>query len=479
MTDLRDALSGWRDPFARLPPLAPTRTERAAKLIFQRFSDIGPKVPSQVDLEETYWTLGLVANEELDWMDIGRRDIRRTPWVFFESWNGEEPLLNHPDFVGSYLRHLGQAADGSAVMNLCQAFFRYYPRTSPLFGALRESIGKLLKQCRRPRCERLATCVQKYGLLNLDAPERVWRMIEDSELPITKCLEEAALVGPLARLGLVEVVFEKACASARTALRRRGAWSAQHLNRFFDLATEEGAVSSLRFPGSAHRVGLIENLVLPLASPNSGTDLRDSVKAFILRCCGDPRLDRSQWQGVSSDAISIFYGWLVKDTLEDFFRLLEYAARSDTTASRHWKYRKAFWTAYLRAGVIQDAWVVLSPVLDREAKRLLRGNESAYGRLHRGSGVLPNHAVLVLRIGELVITEWSHTGKYRTWREGNRSADQIPAFYQSEYRRQDLTFQPDSEGVHFGAERGSWQEKLSTYIRRRTGIRMRRSEWQP
>jgi hypothetical protein len=37
--------------------------------------------------------------------------------------------------------------------------------------------------------------------------------------------------------------------------------------------------------------------------------------------------------------------------LEDFFRVLD-----ETAQDSHWKYRKAFWSAYLRRDVIVDAW---------------------------------------------------------------------------------------------------------------------------
>lgn len=165
-------------------------------------------------------------------------------------------------------------------------------------------------------------------------------------------------------------------------------------------------------------------------------------------------------------------GWLVEDTLDDFFQLLEYTSQGDEVASRHWRFRKAFWSAYLRAGLIQDAWVVLAHEVDEEARHRLNMDRKGYGRFVRGGGFQKNHAVLIMRIGHLVITEWSHSGKFRVWNEG-QTGTEPPWFYQPRYTREQLISEASYEGSHGGSEHGTWQRRLASYIHDETGIKFR------
>ena len=126
--------------------------------------------------------------------------------------------------------------------------------------------------------------------------------------------------------------------------------------------------------------------------------------------------------------------------------------------------------------MISDAWVVLGTTVARDAKRFFQGESNAYGRFSRGSGVKSVHAALIMRIGDLVVTEWNHHGKYRVWLEGNPG---IPAFYQASYSRDNLVRSPTFEASHFGAEKGRWQQKLAEKIAEWTGVKVTHREYMP
>ena len=189
-------------------------------------------------------------------------------------------------------------------------------------------------------------------------------------------------------------------------------------------------------------------------------------------------MDRSRWQGVSEEAVRVVLSWLVAETLEDFFRLVEHTAKSDQTAKRHWRYRKAFWSAYLHAGVISDAWMVLASNVDADAQAVFDIDREAYGRFRRGTGEDRRHAALMLRIGHLLITDWSHTGKYRVWQE-NLSNASLPSMYKALYAKFDLVKGADFEGSHYQAEAGGWQRILAAHICDKTGIQLSHRDYMP
>lgn len=184
-------------------------------------------------------------------------------------------------------------------------------------------------------------------------------------------------------------------------------------------------------------------------------------------------MDTSRWVNVSVKAKDVFLSWLVESTLQSFFKLLDFVSRSDSTADNQWKYRKAFWSAYLRKGFIDEAWLVLGPGAYENAHHFL-SKDSQYGRFISGSGITAIHSSLIMRIGNLIITEWSHNGRYRLWQSFDSNA---PKLYKPTYVRVNLVTGAMIEESHAGSENGNWQNKLSNHIEHYTGINMSAHEY--
>ena len=224
--------------------------------------------------------------------------------------------------------------------------------------------------------------------------------------------------------------------------------------------------SALRYPDL--RGPLADALLLPFwGQPGSGEDLQGRVQKFLLRSLGDPRLARGSWQGVSEEARQIMMRWLISATLEDFFRILDQVA-----LDHHWRYRRAFWRAYFNHGALDDAWVALGSNALGLARRFFSDGQS-YARFERGNDA--DQCILMMRIGGLTICEWSHMGKCRIWREGDKKA---PKLYGPLYRGDELKYSgPDAEFSHMGSENGRWQDRIAEHIEDRTGIQLRRHEY--
>ena len=142
-----------------------------------------------------------------------------------------------------------------------------------------------------------------------------------------------------------------------------------------------------------------------------------------------------------------------------------------------WRYRRAFWSAYHKKGVIDEAWVLFGPQARRFAIPAFEEKSGSFGRLETGQGVLSNHSVLLLKIGKLTIADWSHAGKCYVWNQGNPAA---PKMYEPRYSRPDVVTGSDNDGeAHTSSETLNWQKKIREYIRRRTGISITEVEMAP
>src|SRR5690606_38115463 len=152
---------------------------------------------------------------------------------------------------------------------------------------------------------------------------------------------------------------------------------------------------------------------------------------------GHPRLRPEEWQGSSSDAQAVMLQWLISDTLNDFFDLLDI-----TAFDRHWQVRKAFWQQYLDKGVVLDAWIVLGPEARGYGLGLLNQVHD-YGSLQ---GAEATQSVLLMRIDDLIIAEWSHNGRCRIWRQGIDHG--APELYKLSYKAWELRREAGAEFTH-------------------------------
>jgi hypothetical protein len=162
--------------------------------------------------------------------------------------------------------------------------------------------------------------------------------------------------------------------------------------------------------------------------------------------------------------------WLAQATLEQFLKVV------DRVAPKHpWDYRRAFWSAYIERRAVGNAWVAFGSSGTQIAKRLADDSGDALmRRFATVTGGSSDHAVLLLRIGDLVVADWSHNGKLRIWRRSNPNA---PELNKSSYVAAELRADPNFETVHLPPD--GWQSKTEAHIRKHTGIRLAEAEYMP
>jgi hypothetical protein len=190
---------------------------------------------------------------------------------------------------------------------------------------------------------------------------------------------------------------------------------------------------------------------------------------------GDPRTNASGWIGCDGAAL-VVRKWLTELALRQFFDIVDKVAPAEL-----WGHRRAFWGALEKKGYIDDAWVVFEGH-GASAARSAFGREISFGTFSSG-GVQPGHSVLLLRIGTLVVIEWSHNGKCRIWDEN--SGERPPALFQSAYRAVDLRKEvsqagPTGQGifVHHGSSNYHWQAQIAAFLKERRNIRLAKSSYE-
>ncbi len=181
-------------------------------------------------------------------------------------------------------------------------------------------------------------------------------------------------------------------------------------------------------------------------------------------------------------AEAIVRRWLTEASLRQFFEVVDKVA-----APEHWIYRRAFWNALYQNKYIDEAWVVFESNGASTAAKMF-GKDISFSRFTGGqTGVQNGHSVLILRIGSLVVAEWSHSSPCSIWDESQGEVS--PKLFRPSYAVSDLkkAYQGDASGDnlarqgvfwHRGSETYSWQTRIAAFIKRRRNILLRRSDYE-
>lgn len=220
--------------------------------------------------------------------------------------------------------------------------------------------------------------------------------------------------------------------------------------------------------------GLVPQVVGPviISVDEEGSDsAKNWLMQLIFRYMGDPRGNDTAWLYVEEKAKEIFLHWLVKNDFAVFFHIIA------STADSMWKYRQAFWGAYMdeiRASRIiigQKAKLILNQLPSEEKRKLM-----AYDYLE---GKSSDTSLLVFTIGQYTFIEVSHNGKLRVY---SREKSPIQIFSQRHrtiYYSDLINSDTEEEFVHTNPRgRGpNWQPKVRDWIYDHCGIWRKEQQW--
>ena len=370
-------------------------------------------------------------------------------------------LISRPNgggLLGRFLDALIDIGGGSLYKSLLLGYLRIRHSDSAISRSLREVLLRGIDFLP----ERWRTRIEHFGLLETPPGQKLASiaMTRSSMMPM-QVFEEAGLRrGILLGGGFAANAFAHICEDL--SLRH----DVDRIERFFSLLPDDPSNKG------DDRVALTEGslpilakaLLAPYLQVDPDDDLRLRIIDVLVRLFRDPRLNATGWAGVDQDLIAVLLRWL---TAESFEMLMEVLNSSNQSAQ--WRTRERFWRRYVQKGYVREAWVVFGPDAERQATKLIRSGElrsrGSFGVLDR-SQIQGHHSVLLMKIGDLTIAEWTHDGKVRFYRSRNTSA---PAFYKLRYDPEVLRF--DSRTDHYKVHLGHWQYDVERYIRDVTGLR--------
>ncbi len=423
-----------------------------------------PKEPSRFELDDVFKRLS-DAVKHASYEAVLVKDWKLTPYVL---WMGTEKLGSDLSFLNSYLLWLKQYGTARDWRRLIHIYLRDYEQLSTHHESferqnseIREAINSTELKARLVKWhsrEVEYSLFAKKPKLDVIVNEFIeckndWRLFS----------ERTGLEGELAQVGFSIVVGDQ------LLKRLEGSPSAELINAVQNYHMHD---DKLRFP--QRKAQLIEALISPWLNGNQlGEPVQKAVRDWLLKHFNDLRLpehDRTHWHAVRSEYKKIMLRWLIGETLNQFFEIIDRVAKDS-----HWSYRKAFWSAYYKIDAFDEAWVVLGPKAKDYALRVF--GEKIIAASLQGS-IEDNHSVLIVRIGDLVLADWSHNGKCRAWKTGDKYCPETKSkmIYSSNSLKAPSMQIVDShiqDGIsHQSSDNYLWQNRLSQFIYEHTGVRV-------
>jgi hypothetical protein len=346
---------------------------------------------------------------------------------------------------------------GSAVLNRCLliGYLRLVTDKSLLSDLLRNYLQRNIETLPN----KWGTRVTSYELLGKPVGASLAQRLTSPDTPNPRqVLQDAGLRGVLESSGFTRLVFRHVCRSMSKG------FEPHDLARFLDW-TQDPKSKKWLFEND------ITDYTTALVTPFIKRDPIDSVKKQVLSTLielfKDPRTKPAKWHGVDEEIQRTLKRWLTQNS---FDLLLQIVNSSNDT--HQWKERHAYWNTYIDGGHISEAWVALGPRAVEVAQRLITTGElkssGEFGRLQR-SEIDPLHSMILMRIGDWIVSEWTHSGKLRFYNtETNRKA---PKMYERLYEASQIRL--DSLAQDNVIHHNGWQDKATQIVKRRIGLTAR------
>lgn len=417
------------------------------------FVSLDAKPPEGIVLDE------LVRRAQSAGIDcFNMRELRFLAWALWQKVEGV-CIAEDSALLSEYLRIIVKLRRRSHFRSLAGSYLWNFRLDGPGFPGVARALQNLLEIASPKWKERDRLWGIFSGPSAVGRVSRQFMSVENDEQEFVEVAKRVGLERQLAHGGMASEAFRAALREyvnqpTREVLNRVIAW-----HRFASQVTG--------FCNSEYA----EALLLPWIDQDPSDAIRSDTRQALLLALGDPRIHKGKWLSVNIEARNVLLRWLVEVSLEQFFSVITYAAQHGT-GEHMWQRRKNFWFAFYKHGALQEAWVAFG----RAGAAYLRGgsNDVNYAEIF---GAQPNHAVLLMRIGTLIIADWNLNGRCHIWHRANKS---IPNFYEKYYSAYDLgrgNYESDQQFVH--RANGDWRYEIANYIRRWTDVDVPSEEYAP
>jgi len=400
-----------------------------------------------------------IATSVLKGNSLPRRYQRALPWLVmdsrFEDYN--------PKFYEVVLERF--SSEANFWSKLFNAYVFYYN----LDSELGESVRKILvsnKAYLNSRCDKLNNTFDILG----DHPNRAKIALRILNKEIPKSLLQEVHFHPD---GVSGGNFSSILFSAIAETCKNESLTDPQLESLIDLLCPQDVIHV-----SLRSIALVA-LIYGIEKKDKDSKIYILAKKIIQDNYQDPRIHLHTWPMVSEalggeetriKCINTVKNWHIFQSIILFFKIIEQVVKDGK--NHQFPQRRDFWIKYFDDDLVTDASVVLGSEGVREAQRYKRSGDPEFATLEWSqlSGAASDQCVLLMKIGEMTILEWSHSGACRVWGKEDRRA---PKFSKQQYKADELraaVADNDKDRITHHAN-GQWKMDITNRINSYSGNR--------
>ena len=204
------------------------------------------------------------------------------------------------------------------------------------------------------------------------------------------------------------------------------------------------------------------------------------AKEIINKNYQDPRMYLNTWptipkllggQETRQVCVDKVKQWNIFQSILLFFKLIEEVVE-DGEHNHQFPQRREFWIKYFNKGLVSDAWVILGSKGAQEALGYKRAGDEEFSNLTwaKLSGAKIDQCVLLMKIGNVTLVEWSHSGACRVWKSDDLNAPKLSnQTYAGSELRADVADDYKDRIRHDPS--GNWKNKISNRINEYSSVR--------
>lgn len=391
--------------------------------------------------------------------NLSRQDIKKGAYAL---WDESFELWRNSNIFAFYALKMHESKSKILVSALARSSLRHWKPDDKKFPIFLEAL-KMVSEKYRNNWFNLA---YEAGIFDgrsgvSDIAKKTLSVGDDAVTSLNGC----GLTPILLNSKYAQTVFVEMCQLQNAMPDRKG------YDALFKIFNEG---DQWRFPGATQN--LISACLRPWTNKEPNADLKSYLMDELKARLGDPRIETTKWFGAEDSDVKILVRWLANESLQLFLDIVD-----KTAVDSMWSYRRAFWNAYFDADVITEAWVAFGPDALYELGLCYPDRKQKGSREFATlSGAGSDQSVLLMRMGDHTIAEWSHNGRVWIWEEGQNDK-KPPNLYRSTYYKEECRGYENLQfwGNHTGAPNYHWQTRVASQIHKLTGVRVAQRRWVP
>ena len=220
-------------------------------------------------------------------------------------------------------------------------------------------------------------------------------------------------------------------------------------------------------------------LILGVTERSSEEALFKEISAVIEVNFEDPITKKSTWPSVPDtlggnktrqQCLDTVQSWRVFRSITFFFDIIQQVVNSEN--DHHFPIRREFWLNYFNRGDINDAWVILGTRAQEKIISLRSRQSDEFKSLHwaKLSGGPSDQCALLMKVGDITVMEFSHSGSVRIWGAADHQCFPVPRLHQPRYDASELRADCPQEQKFRHDQNGHWRIKVKKCLQSISGL---------